>query len=68
MSVALARPATVPPTENAGGYGQSMPTVTSLAPIVPLPLLTTQVWLGDVGWPMMVTLYGLPVATGAGNW
>ena len=58
----------MPPIEYAVGYGQSMPTVTSLLPIRPLPLLTTQVWAGVDGCVWIVTLYGLPVATGAVNW
>ena len=50
-------PVIVPPTERAGGYGQSMAMfVTSLLPMVPLPLLTVQVWSGVCGWAAMVTL------------
>ena len=51
------RPVIVPPTAYAGGYGQLTTTfVTSLLPIVPLPLLTVQVWSGVCGWAAIVTL------------
>src|SRR4051812_32599564 len=38
--------------------------LTGPAPIVPVPLPTTQLWAGDEGCVATVTLYGAPLATG----
>src|SRR3569623_767198 len=66
------RPLPVSPVTTACTWNelvvQAIMTVVTLAePTVPALLVTTQVWLGAVGWGATVTAYMAPVASGVGN-
>ena len=56
------RPETVQPTVKAFVV-QATETLVTLLVNVPLPEVTTQVWIGLIGWLNTVTLYAVPLAS-----
>src|SRR5580700_1785228 len=49
------------------GTQRTTTVVTSVLVTVPLPFVTTQFWLGLVGWAKTVTLYAMPLGTAVAN-